>query len=254
MNPDREALELESRGTLGLGRAVRGATPYAVAMQIAPFVCALVAAICGACSGPTLVNFPTGDGGIVYADLYGSGKHGVVLAHGGRFDRSSWAEQAPTIARAGYRTLAIDFRGRGSSQAGPDAKPDGDYHDVLAAVRFLRTKNVETVSVIGASYGGWASARAAVEAGPGEIDSIVLLAAPSIDEPERMQGRKLFITTRDDFSGGGKLRLPRIRDQYERAPEPKELVVLEGDAHAQFIFETDQGPRLMEEILAFLAE
>ena len=47
---------------------------------------------------------------------------------------------------------------------------------------------------------------------------------------------------------------PEIRDQYERAPDPKQLVILEGSAHAQHIFETDQGERLMREILRFLSE
>ena len=63
----------------------------------------------------------------------------------------------------------------------------------------------------------------------------------------------MFILTRDDFSGGGVLRLPSIREQYERAPAPKKLVILEGSAHAQHIFGTDQGARLLEEILNFLS-
>jgi hypothetical protein len=32
------------------------------------------------------------------------------------------------------------------------------------------------------------------------------------------------------------------------------MVILDGSAHAQFIFETDQGNRLMSEILKFLSE
>jgi hypothetical protein len=47
--------------------------------------------------------------------------------------------------------------------------------------------------------------------------------------------------------------LPRIRAQYEKATDPKELVVLDGSAHAQFIFDTAQGERLMREILRFLS-
>jgi esterase/lipase len=46
--------------------------------------------------------------------------------------------------------------------------------------------------------------------------------------------------------------LPRIQEQYEKAPEPKKLVVLEGSAHAQYLFETDQRDRVMEEILWWL--
>ncbi len=202
------------------------------------------------------VSFATQDGGVVYADVYGTGDHGVVLAHGGRFNKESWTTQAQVLATAGFRTVAIDFRGRGQSRGGPQSasRDDGVHFDVLAAVRYLHETGANTVSVVGASFGGGAAAQAAVEALPGEIDRIVLLAHLAIDEPERMQGRKLFITSRGDTTGSGTLRLPRIREQYERASSPKELVVLEGAAHAQFIFETDQGERLMREILRFLSE
>jgi pimeloyl-ACP methyl ester carboxylesterase len=202
------------------------------------------------------VSFATQDGGIVYADVYGTGDHGVVLAHGGRFNKESWAVQAQALAKAGFRAVAIDFRGRGQSRGGPQStsRDDGVHFDVLAAVRYLHETGAKTVSVVGASFGGWAAAQAAVETQPGEIDRIVLLASSAIDEPERMQGRKLFITSRGDTTGSGTLRFPEIRDQYERAPGPKELVVLDGAAHAQFIFETDQGERLMREILKFLSE
>ena len=126
--------------------------------------------------------------------------------------------------------------------------------DVLAAVRYLRGSGAKTVSVIGASFGGGAAAKAAVEAAPGEIDRLILLAHAAIKQPERMKGRKLFITTRGDFSGGGVLRLPGIREQYQRSPQPKELLILEGSAHAQHIFKTEQGERLMQEIQRFLSE
>ncbi len=211
--------------------------------------------LAGPATAQELVSFPTDDGGVVYADVYGCGDHGVVLAHGGRFNKQSWAIQAQTLANAGFRVVAIDFRGRGQSRGGPQAGSVDDVRfDVLAAIQFLREAGTNTVSVIGASFGGWAAAQAAVETPEGQIDRIVLLAASPIDEPEKMTGRKLFITTRDDFSGDGILRLPGIRDQFERAPDPKQLLILNGSAHAQHIFETDQGARLMAEILRFLSE
>ncbi len=216
---------------------------------------ALATLVLTGCTDRQHVSFPTQDGGVVYADVYGESDRAVVLAHGGRFNKESWATQARALAKAGFRALAIDFRGRGQSHGGPQATSLDDVRfDVLAAVRYLHEIGAMTVSVVGGSFGGWASAQAAVEAKEGEIDRIVLLAASAIDEPERMKGRKLFITTRDDFSGSGVLRLPEIRDQYERAPEPKQLVILEGSAHAQHIFNTDQGERLMREILRFLSE
>lgn len=202
---------------------------------------------------PQQISFPTQDGGTVYADLYGVGERGVVLAHGGRFNKESWQEQARQLEQAGFRVVAIDFRGRGQSRGGASLPPgdDGVRFDVLAAVRYLRASGAKTVAVIGASFGGGAAAEAAIEA-PGAIDRLVLLAHAPIDKPEQIKGRKLFIVTRDDANDAG-LRLPRIREQYAKAPQPKQLLILDGSAHAQFIFATNQGERLMQEILRFLA-
>jgi pimeloyl-ACP methyl ester carboxylesterase len=123
---------------------------------------------------------------------------------------------------------------------------------VLAAIRYLRKTGAKTVSLVGGSMGGGAAARALVEAQPGEVDRLVLLAALPDVPPEKLTGRKLFIVARDDADGTGP-RLPRIRGQYEKAPEPKELIILEGSAHAQFLFQTDQGERVMREIVQFLS-
>jgi hypothetical protein len=68
-----------------------------------------------------------------------------------------------------------------------------------------------------------------------------------------MKGRKLFIVARDDANDDGP-RLPNIRADYEKATGPKELIILDGSAHAQFLFDTDQGEHLMREILRFLSE
>jgi len=207
-------------------------------------------------SFPTAVSFATEDGWIIHGDLYGTGKHGVVLVHGGRFEKGSWQKQAQLLVKAGFCALAIDRRGFGLSKEGPPAAR-GDFGsplDVLAAVRYLRKNGARTVSVVGASMGGDAAEGALAEAGPDEIEGVVLLAHGAYGPPEKLKGRKLFIVSRDDLGPGDQPRLTRIRAQYEQAPEPKELVILEGSAHAQFIFQTDQGGRLMDEILKFLSE
>jgi hypothetical protein len=38
-----------------------------------------------------------------------------------------------------------------------------------------------------------------------------------------------------------------------RGHPPKALIILDGSAHAQFLFQTDQGERVMREILHFLS-
>ena len=202
-----------------------------------------------------LVSFPTRDGGTVYGDLYGSGSHAVILAHGGRFNKESWERQARTLAGAGFRALAIDFRGYGQSHGPGQPDPLGAplYLDVLAAVSYLRQAGATTVSVIGGSMGGTAAADASIASGAGTIDRLILIAAVASQSPEHLKGRTLFITARDDTTAAGVPRLEAIRRQYQRVPEPKRLVILEGSAHAQFIFQTAEGARLMQEILRFLS-
>jgi dienelactone hydrolase len=199
----------------------------------------------------SLVSFPTQDGGTIFANSYGYGAHAVVLGSNGCGAKESWEPQAQRLAGEGYKVLAIDFRGHGQSHGGPQSGADAYHRDVLAAVRYLYLAST-SVSVIGASCAGDAAAQASVESRPGEIESIVLLAHGGIQHPELTKGRKLFVVARDDANTAG-LRLPRIRAQYEKTPEPKELLILEGSAHAQRIFETAQGERLMQEILRFLA-
>jgi pimeloyl-ACP methyl ester carboxylesterase len=204
------------------------------------------------------VSFPTEDGGTVYADVYGEGDRAVILAHGGQFNKESWEKQARTLAAAGFQVLALDFRGYGKSRGPGDSDPeDAPLHlDVLAAVRYLRASSakssgVKSVSIVGASMGGGAAGDASIAA-PGEIDRIVFLGAAPNEPADKLKSASLFIVARDDTSGDGP-RLPGIRAQYEKAPQPKELIVLDGSAHAQFLFETDQADRVMREILRFLS-
>jgi alpha/beta superfamily hydrolase len=205
----------------------------------------------------TTVSFPTSDGGVVFADLYGTGERGLVLAHGGQFNKESWSGQAPQFVAAGFRVLAIDFRGYGKSHGPGDADPMGAPLDldVRAAVRYLRQTGAKSVSIVGGSMGGGAAGAASIasQPGEGEIDRLVMLGAAPYGPAEKLKSASLWIVAKNDASGGGtELRLPGIRAQFEKAPEPKKLIVLDGSAHAQYLFQTDQGKRVMDEILHFL--
>src|SRR4051794_26317527 len=117
------------------------------------------------------VSFAADDGGQVCADLYGEGTNAVVLAHGGRFSKESWRDQASSLTSAGFRVVAIDFRGFGCSK-GP-GQQDFDNapfeKDVLAAVRYLKAHGAKTVSVVGGSFGGAAAGDASIKSAAGEI-------------------------------------------------------------------------------------
>ena len=194
------------------------------------------------------------DGAILAADLYGSGTRGVVLAHGGRFTKDSWKPQAETLSKAGFRVLAFDFRGFGKSH-GPGDKDMFTapvYLDVLAAVRYLHQQGAKTVSIVGGSFGGGAAAAACVRAKPGEISRLVMLASYSPDVPaDKIRVPLLEIVGRDDKSADGP-RLPHIEAWFRQARQPKKMVVLDSAEHAQYLFLTEHGERVMREILAFL--
>ncbi len=219
--------------------------------KLVPIILLLLAECAAA---QTTVSFPTEDGGTVYADIYGQGDRAVVLVHGGQFNKESWQKQAGALAELKFQVLALDLRGYGKSR-GPGASDPMDaplYQDVLAAVRHLRKAGAKTVSVVGASMGGWAAGDASIASKPGEIDRVVFLGSAPGGPADKLKCPSLFLVARDDANGDGP-RLPGIRQQYEKAPQPKELIILKGSAHAQFLFQTDQADRVMREIIRFLS-
>jgi pimeloyl-ACP methyl ester carboxylesterase len=178
----------------------------------------------------------------------------LLLAGGAIAQKESWDKQARTLASVGFRVLALDFRGYGKSRGPGQSDPlSAPLHlDVLAAVRYLRATGAKSVSVVGASMGAGAAGDASIASRPGEIDRVVLLGGSPNGPAEKLKSSSLFIVARDDSSGDGP-RLPRIQEQYENAPKPKALIILNGSAHAQYLFQTDQEERVMREILHFLS-
>jgi len=192
-----------------------------------------------------VVTFPSPDGGIVSADLYGSGDRGVVLAHGRIFDKQSWRPLALRLEQEGLVVLSIDFRGYGSSQAGE--KEGAFFNDVLGAITYLHDAGVKKVSVIGGSMGGGAAARAAVESEAGDIDHLILLSPAPTEHPEAIRADSiLYVVSAEEGL------FEAVKGQYEKAPEPKRLEILAGAAHAQHIFNSSLGPDLTELIVEFL--
>jgi pimeloyl-ACP methyl ester carboxylesterase len=205
----------------------------------------IVSFACSSDEAPAVreVSFAPSDGGMIFANLYGSGDHAVILAHGMVFDKESWDVQARRLAKEGYRVLAADFRGYGKSTG-----EDKAYHeDILGAIRYLHEQGAKRISVIGGSMGGGAAAEAAVRTDA--IDRLILLAPAPIDDPGKMKASKiLFVVSKTERIA------PKVREQFERAPKPARLEVFEGNAHAQHLFKTGQGEALMSLILSFLAD
>jgi pimeloyl-ACP methyl ester carboxylesterase len=212
----------------------------------------------GALQAQEVVSFSTADKGTIEGDIYGGGPRGVILvAHGGYSFKARWEKQARALAQAGFRVLAFDTRAalefkRTGNEPACMSDPACMAIDIVAAVRYLRLVGATSIAVVGGSAGGGAVAQASIDATPGDIDRIVLLAPMSIAEPEKMRGRKLFITARDDRNSSG-LRLPGIRAQYEQVADPKEWAVVEGAGHGQLMFDAHEGDQVLREILRFLS-
>jgi alpha-beta hydrolase superfamily lysophospholipase len=109
------------------------------------------------------IALATSDGIRVIGDYYPSqnGK-GALLLHMMPATRASWREFALELQRKGYHVLALDLRGHGESDGGPeryqgfaDREHQASIHDVEAGTSFLKSKGVleEQLVLAGASIG-----------------------------------------------------------------------------------------------------
>lgn len=205
---------------------------------------ALLAAVslagCGGPGGPT----DRGDGASEGADAAGSGEsvevaggealvwgegdRGAVLAHGAAYDAASWRGQAERLAANGVVALAVE---------------DTSAESVVEAAGYLKEeRGVREVTLVGASA-GTAGVLGAAEEEPGVVDGVVLLSGTG-DVAGLGEYPKLFVASE------GEGLAEEVRRMAEEAPGDRdEVLILPGDAHAQAIFETDGGERLMRDIL-----
>ncbi len=197
-----------------------------------------------AASEPDAVRLEARDGETLTALLYPGGQHAVVLAHGGVFDKESWSEQAAALVDAGMTVLAFDFRGYGDGE--PTYGLPGKRLDVLAAIDFLAERGYERISLVGGSMGGQFAVAAAAETD--RVDLLVLLAPGGADHAAEIRARSTLVITAEN---------DRLRDQVDRAyrdaPQPKQLEIFPGSAHAQHIFATEHGPAVTALIVEFLS-
>jgi len=114
--------------------------------------------------------------------VLGTGHRYVVLAHQLGGDSCQMLPLARRLATAGFRPLAFDSAGVGSSAPGAlDGHQVAD--DALAALTWARAHGVGSVALVGASKGGYGVLDAGTRAQP-PVDAVVSLSAPSAwDDP-----------------------------------------------------------------------
>jgi pimeloyl-ACP methyl ester carboxylesterase len=200
--------------------------------------------------GGTPVHFDGVDGARLGGLLLGSGPVGVILVHQNDGTMCQWLPYGQKLADRGYRVLAIDLGGFGSSEYSP--RPD---QDVKQAVAFLRQQGATSVVLMGASLGGTASVSAAIIVEP-PVTAVISLSAPvkanGVDLGVRINALTsptLFVAAKSDspFSSAAPL-------LYEgAAAEHKRLLIVDGYAHGVALLPASAVAKAMDDWLATYA-
>jgi dienelactone hydrolase len=116
-------------------------------------------------------------GGKRQAAEWGSGSVGVLLSHQSDGDLCQWRDYALTLARRGYRALALSYQ-------------DASAEEALAAVKALRKDGGRTVVLVGASMGGTISLAAAARMSPPPAAVISLSGPRAFNSVDALAGVK----------------------------------------------------------------
>lgn len=193
----------------------------------------------------------------------------AILLHPIRADRRSMISRAKLLIKHGYSTLLVDLQSHGESLGENITAGYLERHDVLAAIKYVRTIDAhQKIAIVGSSLGG----ASALLAQP-EVDVIVLESVyPTVSEAvhnrvqmrlgllhhivgpllliqlrlrlgispdqlrpiERVQGIHCPIL----IASGDRDRhttIDETRRLFEAANEPKQLVVFEGAEHGDLL-------------------
>lgn len=162
---------------------------------------------------------------------WGDGDYGVVLAHGAAFDAASWEDQAIAIADQGATVVAVE---------------DISTEAIAAAVQQLLDDGIERVALVGGSAGADAILRLASEQ-PDLPDQLVLLSPNTVVEGLGEEPKLLIASEGEPGTD-----IPQ--ELADVSPgDDDEVLIVGGSAHAQNIFDTEQGDEVLDAVLARLA-
>jgi pimeloyl-ACP methyl ester carboxylesterase len=197
----------------------------------------------------------TSDGVRLYMAEAGNGKTTVVLAHGGRSDLCETLPFANQLVAAGYRIVALDFRGSGRSQA-PSRNRLGLGRDLAAAVAHARGSSAARIFLIGSSMGGAAIVQNTSTlrvAGRVSLSGTRLWPGYGINSPAgvaRIRDPFLYVGTRHD----GNAPVAEARRIFRRVgARDKRIALYPGSSHGWDIVENGRlAPRARALVLRWL--
>jgi len=167
--------------------------------------------------------------------------------------KPGWREFAQLTAAQGYMALTYQWRGCKANSV-DDVLIQKFLDDTRAAITFVREQGAEKIILIGASLGGCASAKLAVESQAGGL--VVLASPPSISQwgfeiesaDLNTDIPKLFITAENDKT----VPADATRALFDLTAEPKEWQTYPGSAHGTDLFEGERKAELQRRILDFM--
>lgn len=203
-------------------------------------------------SAPHTISFETAEGATVSGELYGTGETAVIFSVMGNC-KPGWREFAQVTAENGFMALTYLWHGCKMNSA-DEMLIQKFLEDTRAAITFVRKQGAKKIILVGASLGGCASAKLAVESQASGI--VVLAAPPSIPqwgfeiETKDLNTNipKLFITAENDDTVPAKA----THALYDLAAEPKEWQTYPGLAHGTDLFGTESGEEIQQRILKFI--
>lgn len=203
------------------------------------------------------VSLTTEDNVTLSATLFGQGQLAVILAHQGTegTDQTSWQPFARLLAEHGYAALTLDFRGRGQSKGYLQASQL--IKDVNAAMQFLQERGYQRIVCMGASMGGTACLRAALDhdlAGLVVIASPLSSGAPTAVTPAELSKLtlpKLYVCTENDRYS---FVISQTQQMFDLSSDPKQLKFFPGRVHGTELFDTEYGDEFRQLLSDFVEQ
>ena len=215
------------------------------------------------------VNIKTSDDVNVVGNYYqpsGEIKGWVLYLHMMPATKESYSNLATRLQRVGYAGLAIDLRGHGESENGPDGyksfsneEHQNSIEDVISSIEFLKSHGAkeDKISIIGASIG--ANLAIQYSSQNNEIEKIVALSPGinyhgiiTIDLVNKFSdAQSLFMIGSEDDSNvpGNVSEILSIEASYSYKDSVNVRIFEEGE-HGTDIMESHQ--ELEDEVVAFI--
>jgi pimeloyl-ACP methyl ester carboxylesterase len=200
-----------------------------------------------------ILRFRASDGVRLIGVELGRGPRVVILAHSGASDLCSWLPYGRTLAARGYRVLAFDQRGFGSSgQSGRSNRKSRVDYDVLGAIRTMRARGATNVILGGGSLGGAAVLSATARATP-LVNGVISLSSPTrfgrVDALGAVRAFRvpaLFVAAEEDTP------FPQdAQTMYEACSSPdKQIVIFPGFQHAAPLLRDPNARATVDDFIA----